>query len=400
MKKSIKVLLCTLVVGAVAVFGAGCSLTETLKQLTCKHDFGATATEVTQEATCTDEGTELWTCTLCGKEKTETIAKIDHVFDEGVIKKEATCTEAGEILYTCTMCETEKTELVEKTKHTRVDVDALPPTCTEDGYSDYAYCADCNTFLVPKTVLKATGHTSTVIRGYAATCTETGLTDGEECVKCGAVLTAQTEIAAKGHNVVTIEGRAATCTESGLTDGQACSTCGTVYVEQVEIPMLSHIDENADDRCDTCGLTKKATAREVDVTDGEKVAGNWYRIYRPAKPSIEGNFNTVEFQLSNAPVTTWDYSTDLKLMANSLGDNRMGYVYGPGPMGYTLDGMDSVITDEYIDIYLELGTYEIVGINNQGMDVIVEITEETTISLGDDGAYIKRLDMNYNWVTE
>jgi hypothetical protein len=164
--------------------------------------------------------------------------------------------------------------------------------------------------------------------------------------------------------------------------------------------VLSHIDENADNRCDTCGLTKKATAREVDVTDGEKVAGNWYRIYRPAKPSIEGNFNTVEFQLSNAPVTTWDYSTDLKLMANSLGDNRMGYVYGPGPMGDTLDGMDSVIADEYIDIYLELGTYEIVGLNNQGNGVMVEITEETTISLGDDGAYIKRLDMNYNWVTE
>ena len=486
-------------------------------------------------ATCTVDGmTQGQECTRCGKVylEQEVIEATGHSLQK-VEGYAATCTSNGLTDgEKCVKCGefTIPQEVIKSAGHTEQKLEGYAATCTSNGLTDGSRCTTCGKTLVAQTKISAFGHRAKVLPAVAATCTESGLTSGEECLQCGITLKAQETVESTGHTIVRVEGSAGTCTESGLTDGQKCAKCGTILVEQVEIPTSSHVDENGDGRCETCGLTKKEAAKEVDVIDGEKiagnwyriyrpttkdyvtfnltnapisfeyseniilmassgkdeysnrlgyiysagpmgstlngmqsvigdkyidvyleagvytygtgdttaeitaestislgndgsyikrldletnwvtkevdvidgekVAGNWYRIYRPAQPSIEGSVDTVEFQLSNAPVTTWDFSTNLKLMANSLGDNRKGYVYGPGPMGYTLDGIDSVITDEYIDIYLEAGSYEILDLYGQGMDVIVEITEETTISLGNYSSYIKRLNIDANLVAE
>ena len=142
---------------------------------------------------------------------------------------------------------------------------------------------------------------------------------------------------------------------------------------------------------------EKTTYMEVDVADGEAVAGNWYRLYRPAYDSSQYN-NYISFNLSNAPCTgeNWTYSENLILAVNAYNaetgqyeHGQDGYVWTAGPMGSYLVGLQSVITIEYIDIYLEVGVYDI-----KGYDATVEITTETTISLGENSAYIKRLVAN------
>ena len=265
------------------------------------------------------------------------------------------------------------------------------PTCTVAGHTEYSYCSVCNDFITPKVTIPALGHYTKVIEGTAATCDTAGITDGEQCETCGVMVKEQKEIPALGHKIEYLAPVEATCEMTGLTAGYACVRCDKVYTAQEVIPLKDHVDEDGDNYCDVCGAEKTSVFKEVEVVDGENVAGNWYRIYRPVSGYIS-------YELANAPITTWNYSLGLILMANcGTGEysNSLGYVYGAGPMGYTLEGMDSSITDEYIDVYLEVGTYTIVGCSERG--VTVEITEESTISLDDNGSYIKRLQISEDW---
>lgn len=77
--------------------------------------------KVTVEATHTSTGTRVYTCTLCGDTKTETIVKLEaHEWDEGKITTEPTCTTVGVKTYTCTCGET-KTEEIFSGEHTYGD---------------------------------------------------------------------------------------------------------------------------------------------------------------------------------------------------------------------------------------------------------------------------------------
>ena len=66
-----------------------------------KKDHTWDAGAVTKEATCEEKGVKTYTCTVCGKTKTEDIAAKGHSWDEGTITKEATCEEKGVKTYTC-----------------------------------------------------------------------------------------------------------------------------------------------------------------------------------------------------------------------------------------------------------------------------------------------------------
>jgi uncharacterized protein YkwD len=73
--------------------------------------------QITQAASCTQEGVMTYTCLNCGQAKTESIPKIDHVYDEGQVTQEASCTEEGVLTYTCTLCGETKTESIAQTDH-------------------------------------------------------------------------------------------------------------------------------------------------------------------------------------------------------------------------------------------------------------------------------------------
>ena len=58
---------------------------------------------MTKEATCTEAGTETYTCSACGDSYDVPIAPKGHDYTEKVIE-EATCTEPGTMEYTCSVC--------------------------------------------------------------------------------------------------------------------------------------------------------------------------------------------------------------------------------------------------------------------------------------------------------
>ena len=72
------------------------------------------------------------------------------------------------------------------------------PTCTEEGYTEYA-CTRCDKTDIGD-IKAATGHTEVIDAAVPATCTATGKTEGKHCSVCNEILVAQTEIAALGHS--------------------------------------------------------------------------------------------------------------------------------------------------------------------------------------------------------
>ncbi len=261
-RKGIVIALCAMATTVLTLFASGCAASDKIKQWKCDHDYGAAATETVKEATCTEQGKELWTCRKCDKEKTVKTDKLPHAWDEGEIVEESTCLKTGLMTYTCTVCESTKDEVTPIGDHKRVEVAQVDPTCEATGTTAYVYCETCNGFLVPKKTIPALGHTEVKDAAVAPTCTESGLTEGSHCARCEEVVKVQTVVLATGHTPVTVAGKEATCTETGLTSGSECSTCKTVLIAQEEIPMTAHTPVTVEGYAATC--------TEAGLTDGSK----------------------------------------------------------------------------------------------------------------------------------
>lgn len=102
---------------------------------------------------CTDDSCD---------EASEAVA---HAYDEGRVTKPATEQETGTKVYTCTVCGYEKNETIEKLPHTHTPADAVEEkrteaTCTTDGtYDTVVYCTVCSAQISRKTTkIPATGH--------------------------------------------------------------------------------------------------------------------------------------------------------------------------------------------------------------------------------------------------
>ena len=80
----------------------------------------------------------------------------EHAYD--VVENAATCTQDGSYVYTCSKCGDSYTETISATGHTAVTDAAKAPTCTETGLTAGSHCSVCNTVLTAQTVVAATGH--------------------------------------------------------------------------------------------------------------------------------------------------------------------------------------------------------------------------------------------------
>ena len=380
MKKNFKTWLCSvLVLGttlAIGLFAAGCSKDDfknKVDQAFCDHNYGAVETEV-KEATCTAEGEKLWTCLDCGKEKIEVIEKIAHDFSSEVggwtrTKQAATCREEGVQESRCGVCKTIVTESIAKLSHTVVSVEQKLPTCTVAGHTEYTYCSDCNDFITPKVTIPALGHYTKVIDGKAATCDTAGITDGEECKTCGVMVKAQKEIPALGHKIEYLAPVEPTCEMTGLTAGYACVRCDKVYTAQNVVEKLPHVDKDEDGYCDDCFaqlLPDTSTWIETAVVEGETVAGNWYRIYRG------GTFSDNTFRLTGVGENAQAERVAFYAVPTSSDEH---YFMTTVP-GSRLEGMTIIMTDEYIDFFIEEGSYIV---SRASVGAILEISADTTI---------------------
>ena len=85
--------------------------------------------------------------------------------------KAPSCTEAGENIFTCTLCMDNYTESVEPTGHSEVTVHGKLPTCTEAGFSSGKRCEVCGEITKQQIEISPTGHSFS----------------DESCVICGEI---------------------------------------------------------------------------------------------------------------------------------------------------------------------------------------------------------------------
>ena len=182
---------------------------------------GAHAFEtVTVEPTCTEDGSVITTCTICGLQTVEVLKATGHEYTSVVTAP--TCTEDGYTTYTCTCGDTYTADTVAALGHSYT-AETTQPTCAKEGKTVYTCaCGHSYTEVIP-----ATGHEYTSVV-TAPTCTKEGYTT-YTCA-CGDTYTADV-VAALGHSYTAVTTEP-TCTEAGKTV-YTCAACAHSYSETI-----------------------------------------------------------------------------------------------------------------------------------------------------------------------
>ena len=187
-----------------------------------------------KDATCTENGygASAW-CPLCGavQIRGSVIPATGHAYGDWVVTEEATCTKDGTETSTCANCGDVKTNVIEKKGHTEEILPSSAATCERPGLTEGIRCSVCGEILKEQTETElATSHAyGDWVVTEEATCAKEG-TETSTCANCGDVKTRT--VKKKAHTEEIIPGKAPTCEEPGLTEGIRCSVCGEVLKEQ------------------------------------------------------------------------------------------------------------------------------------------------------------------------
>ena len=176
--------------------------------------FGHLIDIIDRQATCTQDGYHIEICLRCDKVLVnKTTPALGHEFTEsGRVK--ATCTQDGSVTYTCSVCKESYTAVLKATGHNWVldEEESTAATCEAEGKEVYA-CSACDATYTRTLPRLSHSYTKTVT---AATCTSAGYTT-YTCTRCGYSYKAD-YVSALGH---TWNISAPTCGE-----GQVCTVCG------------------------------------------------------------------------------------------------------------------------------------------------------------------------------
>ena len=195
------------------------------------HDFRVSDS---MPATCTTEGYDTYTCTICGESYNKITTPVtDHRYN-AVISQEATCTQKGLVTYTCQQCANTYTEETPVLSHAYRVTETTAATCTAEGHDTYT-CTLCGDSY-NKATTPAVGHTYKVTEKVAATCTAEGY-DTYTCTLCGDSYN-KTTTPAIGHTYKVTDTAAATCTAAGY-DTYTCALCGDSY-NKITTPVTDH----------------------------------------------------------------------------------------------------------------------------------------------------------------
>lgn len=183
-----------------------------------------------------------------------------HAFGAWTVTKAATCTEAGTSVRTCTVCGAEETQTIPALGHSMTAVAAKAATCTEAGHSAYWSCSRCGKFFsdaAGKTeiakdswVIAALGHDEATRAAVAATCYASGHEADTYCKRCGLVINAGANIPATGKHTY-VNG---VCTVCGVKNPTANVKTDDIKVDSKNDTLVK----------DSSGLVIKA---EVTVDD-------------------------------------------------------------------------------------------------------------------------------------
>lgn len=143
--------------GSITYTCSKCGKTKTEAVAKNEHSYELTAQT---EATCKDRATETYTCSVCGDTYTLEGEIGEHIYTRSDESVEATCEEAGTTVYVCSVCGDTYSEEVPVLGHefSKTKVVTQEPTCTEEGKKAYV-CSRCGLTKEEETV-PATGHTT------------------------------------------------------------------------------------------------------------------------------------------------------------------------------------------------------------------------------------------------
>lgn len=116
-----------------------------------------------------------------------------HSYGEWEVTEEATCEDEGLRVRACECGHVEE-EVIAKTKHNYVCDCGYPATCTSTGLTDGAHCSVCDDVLTEQKVIPKIAHVLEDIDAKAPTFTQSGLTAGKRCSVCKEVIVAQSEV--------------------------------------------------------------------------------------------------------------------------------------------------------------------------------------------------------------
>jgi hypothetical protein len=235
------------------------------------HDYVKTTVAVT----CTGEGYDLYTCSICGENyKENVVAALGHSYGEWVVATEATCTEDGLEYRICSACGNREEAVIEAAGHSYVSKVTKEATCTAYGEMVYT-CENCGDIKTEQVEMTKHEYKKVYVsKSWLRLFIEKLLNiffgyEGDkayyfECENCHrmqtseeAALTATASaqsvcVHSVGEAVVILE---ATTTEKGAY-GRYCTICGNlvevVVINETEAQEIEH-NEGKNGLCTICG---------------------------------------------------------------------------------------------------------------------------------------------------
>ena len=206
-----------------------CARNDSHKQTRDVSAIGHNYISAVTAPTCKAQGYTTHTCTNCGSSYQDSYTAVtSHSFDSGKVTEKASCTEEGTRLFTCSVCGENKTEIIPALGHNYTKT-VTAPTCKAQGYTTHT-CTNCgSSYQDSYTAVTSHSFGSGKVTKNAS-CTEQG-TRLFTCSVCGEN---KTEIIpALGHNYTAVV-TAPTCKAQGYTT-HTCTNCGDSYQDSYKI---------------------------------------------------------------------------------------------------------------------------------------------------------------------
>lgn len=254
----------------------GCTATRTV-EIPVDGDAHNYITTV-QQATCTDDGSVVTKCSLCGDTTTETIPAKGHTFTgTETIVDEATCTLDGLKTIKCASCDATTEVIIPKLGHKMVAGVAVEATCTSSGYTPYTCENGCGeSYKVYDATVKEHSYVQDE-DSSTATCTD----GGTVTLKCTCGDTIEAVVPALGHSY----GEWTVINPTAETEGSKTRECGRCHVtETVILPKLGHEMVKDVNESDAPTCTTEGTDVYVCTTHtGDAACGYTYSVTVAAK---------------------------------------------------------------------------------------------------------------------